>query len=72
LGANRCALHGAATVRETANQVVRQIVDRLYGGSVERLLLGMIDDRIVSGEQLEELARKVTRAEEQEQEELQP
>jgi BlaI family transcriptional regulator, penicillinase repressor len=59
-------------VFRAANHAVRQVIDRLCGGSVERLLLGMVDDRIISAEQLEELARKVALAEEQEQEETRP
>jgi BlaI family transcriptional regulator, penicillinase repressor len=51
-----------------ANQAVRQVIDRLCGGSVERLLVGMVDDRLISAEQLEELARKIAEAEEQENE----
>jgi BlaI family penicillinase repressor len=52
-----------------ANQAVRQVIDRLCGGSVERLLLGMVDDQLISPEQLEELARKVAQAEELEKQE---
>jgi BlaI family transcriptional regulator, penicillinase repressor len=59
-------------VSRAANQAVRQVIDRLCGGSVERLLLGMVDDRLISAEQLEELARKVAEAEEQEKEEPRP
>jgi predicted transcriptional regulator len=49
--------------RKAATQAVRQIVDRFCEGSVEQLLLGMVDDRIVTAEQLEELARKIAEAE---------
>ena len=55
--------------RRAAAQAVRQIVDRLCEGSVEQLLQGMVSDRIVSAEQLEELARKVAEAEAGRQEE---
>jgi BlaI family penicillinase repressor len=55
-----------------ANQAVRQVIDRLCGGSVERLLVGMVDDRLISAEQLEELARKIAEAEEQEDKEPRP
>jgi BlaI family transcriptional regulator, penicillinase repressor len=51
-----------------ANQAVRQVIDRLCGGSVERLLLGMVDDRMISPEQLEELTRKIAQAEEDDHE----
>ena len=49
--------------RRAATQAVRQIVDRLCEGSVEQLLQGMVSDRIVTAEQLEELARKIAQAE---------
>jgi predicted transcriptional regulator len=49
--------------RKAATQAVRQIVDRFCEGSVEQLLLGMVDDRILTAEQLEELARKIAEAE---------
>jgi BlaI family transcriptional regulator, penicillinase repressor len=46
-----------------ATQAVRQIVDRFCEGSVEQLLVGMVDDRMLTVEQLEELARKIAQAE---------
>ena len=49
--------------QKAAAQAVRQIVDRFCEGSVEQLLLGMVNDRILTAEQLEELARKITEAE---------
>ena len=49
--------------RRAATQAVRRIVDRLCEGSVEQLLQGMVSDRIVTAEQLEELARKIAEAE---------
>ncbi len=59
-------------VSRAANQAVRQVIDRLCGGSVERLLVGMVDDRLISAEDLEELARKIAEAEAQENEEPRP
>ena len=49
--------------QKAAAQAVRQIVDRFCKGSVEQLLLGMVNDRILTAEQLEELARKINEAE---------
>jgi BlaI family transcriptional regulator, penicillinase repressor len=49
--------------QKAAAQAVRQIVDRFCEGSVEQLLLGMVNDRILTAEQLEELARKINEAE---------
>ena len=40
---------------------VREILDRFLGGSVEALLVGLVNDEIVDGEELAELARKVRR-----------
>ncbi len=52
--------------RRAAVQAVRQIVDRFCGGSVEELLLGLVDDEVVSREQLGRLAEMISRAEEKE------
>lgn len=54
------ALVPAASV---AVREVRGIVDRLCGGSVESLILGMVDQDLVSEEQLEELMAKIAEAE---------
>jgi BlaI family penicillinase repressor len=40
---------------------VRQIVDRLCGGSVERLLVGMVENEVVDARELSDLARKIAR-----------
>jgi len=42
-----------------AAKAVRHIIDRFCGGSVERLMLGMVDNEIVSERDLEKLARKI-------------
>ncbi len=52
--------------RRAAVQAVRQIVDRFCGGSVEELLLGLVDDEVVSREQLQRLTEMISRAEEEE------
>ena len=54
--------------RKEAAQAVRQIVDRFCEGSVEQLLVGMVDDRMLTVEQLEELTRKIAQAEASERE----
>ncbi len=54
------ALLPAATV---AAKEVRSIVDRLCGGSVDSLLLGMVDNEMVSEEQLEALRARIAEAE---------
>ena len=51
--------------REAADHVaargVRQIVDRLCGGSVERLLVGMVENEVIDRRELSDLARKIAR-----------
>lgn len=54
------ALLGASSV---AAREVRGIVDRLCGGSVESLLLGMVDNDMVSEEQLQQLTARIAAAE---------
>jgi len=54
------ALLPAAAV---AAKEVRSIVDRLCGGSVENLLLGMVDTDLVTEEQLEKLMTRIAEAE---------
>jgi len=54
------ALLPAASV---AAREVRGIVERLCGGSVENLILGMVDHDLVSEEQLEQLMTRITEAE---------
>jgi BlaI family transcriptional regulator, penicillinase repressor len=39
---------------------VRQIIDRFCGGSFERLLVGMVEDELVDGAELQRLAQKIT------------
>ena len=45
-----------------AAQAVRQVIDRFCGGSVEELLLGMVDHDIVDRQELQELSRKIAAA----------
>ena len=45
--------------RSVAARAVRHIIDRFCAGSVERFLIGMVDERILSARELERLARKV-------------
>ena len=39
---------------------IRQLLDRFCGGSVEQLLLGMVDEKVVSATELKELAKKIS------------
>jgi predicted transcriptional regulator len=47
--------------RNVAAQAVKQIIDRFCDGSVEQLLVGMVENDFVSQEELKELARRVAR-----------
>ena len=38
---------------------MRQILDRFCGGSLEQLLVGLVENEVVDREELEELARRV-------------
>ena len=39
----------------------RQLIDRLCGGSVERLLVGMVENEVLDAGELRELALKIAR-----------
>lgn len=56
----RTYLYRACEARHTvAAQAVKQIMDRFWGGSVEQLLTGMVDNDFVSRKELERLAQKI-------------
>jgi predicted transcriptional regulator len=42
-----------------AARALRQIIDQLCTGSLEMLLVGMVNERVCSGEQLQRLAKKI-------------
>src|SRR6476660_4210237 len=46
-----------------ANQQVRGIINRFCRGSVENLLVGMVDDHLITPDKLRELAEKIEEAE---------
>jgi predicted transcriptional regulator len=50
------AAHPPVTV---ATRAVKQIIDRLCGGSAEALVVGMVNDDVLSASDLERLARKI-------------
>jgi BlaI family penicillinase repressor len=54
----------AATVApgQAAAGAVRRIIERFCGGSVEALLVGLIDERVVKPAELEALTKRVARA----------
>jgi predicted transcriptional regulator len=45
--------------QNAAARAVKQIIDRFCGGSVEQLLVGMVDNQVLDRKQLEQLARKI-------------
>lgn len=49
--------------RNVAAEAVRGIIERFCRGSVEDLLVGMVDDEIVSPQKLGELAERIKRSE---------
>jgi predicted transcriptional regulator len=45
-----------------AARAVRNIIDRFCAGSVEQFLTGMVDEKVLTPEQIERLAQKVKKA----------
>ncbi len=52
----------ALPARSLAATAVRRIIDRFCSGSVEQFLVGMVDEDVLSVDQMERLARKVRNA----------
>ena len=48
--------------RNVAAQAVEQIVDRFCDGSLEQLLVGMVDSEVVDSKELERLAKRIAAA----------
>jgi predicted transcriptional regulator len=49
----------ADTRRNVAVQAARQLIDRFCGGSVEELLVGLVDNQVLEPKQLRRLAEKI-------------
>ena len=49
--------------QHVAIDAVRGIIDRFCGGSVEDLLVGMVDDKILTPDKLKQLAKKIAETE---------
>jgi predicted transcriptional regulator len=47
------------TPRNVAVHAARQLIDRFCGGSVEELLIGMVDNQVLEPKQLQRLAEKI-------------
>ena len=51
--------------QSVAARAAKQLVDRFCGGSVEQLLVGMVDNEVLDPEELERLARRIAQRKEQ-------
>jgi BlaI family transcriptional regulator, penicillinase repressor len=47
------------TKRNVAVQAAQQLIDRFCGGSVEELLVGLVDNQLLKPKQLQRLAEKI-------------
>jgi predicted transcriptional regulator len=57
---NRTFLYRAAEARQlVAGRAVRRIIDRFCDGSVESLLVGMVDSAVLNREELKRLATRI-------------
>jgi len=52
---------GVVAPENVAARAVRQIIERFCGGSVEALLLGMVDNDVVDERELQRLAQRIAR-----------
>lgn len=55
----------AESSRNVAAAAAQQLIDRFCGGSVEELLVGMVDNRVLEPAQLKRLAEKIASRKEQ-------
>ncbi|QDT99971.1 BlaI/MecI/CopY family transcriptional regulator [Gimesia aquarii] len=55
-----------------ATSAVRSIVDKFCSGSVENLLVGLVDDKQISSERLQELANQIAATEEKKAKQKKP
>jgi BlaI family penicillinase repressor len=49
----------ALPAQSVAAGAVRQIINRFWSGSVEKFLVGMVDEKVLSPDEIRKLARKV-------------
>lgn len=49
----------ADTPRNVAVQAAQQLIERFCGGSVEELLVGLVDNQVLEAKQLQRLAEKI-------------
>lgn len=55
---------GVDARQSVAARAVRQIIERFCGGSVEQLLVGMVNDDVVGERELQRLAQRIARRKE--------
>ena len=60
---------GLTAPRNVAVRAVRQIIDRFCGGSIEQLLVGMVDDQVLDKQELQRLANRIARLKNRKEEE---
>ena len=60
---------GVEPPRDVAASAVRNIIDRFCGGSVEQLLLGMVNNDVVDERELQRLAQRIAKRKERKREE---
>jgi BlaI family penicillinase repressor len=57
----RTYLYSASRAKDAvAAHAVKQIIDRFCGGSVEQLLVGMVDNEFLDSEELSRLVKKIS------------
>jgi predicted transcriptional regulator len=56
---------GIDAPQHVAASAVRQIIERFCGGSVEQLLVGMVNDDVVDERELQRLAQRIARRKQQ-------
>jgi predicted transcriptional regulator len=49
----------AVKPRSVAARAVRQIIDRFCSGSVEQFLVGMVDEKVLTADEIHRLAKKI-------------
>jgi BlaI family penicillinase repressor len=52
----------AMPAQSVAAGAVRQIINRFWSGSVEQFLVGMVDEKVLSAEEIRKLARRVKKS----------
>lgn len=63
----RTYVYRPAQARQSvAARAVKQLIDRFCGGSVEQLLVGMVDNDVLGPRELERLARRIAQQKQEE------